>query len=136
MPCPATTRHAALAMSIHSLDENSCALFRLASQPTVLAGSQLAPASPALAGRRGKRPLTMAEEDVDNHVLRKYSLVQKLGKGVSGCGAARPAGAACSMPAAAAAAAAAGGRQLPRHGRLAAAAAEPAAEPAPPPPLL
>lgn len=25
----------------------------------------------------------MSEEDVDNHVLRKYSLVQKLGKGVS-----------------------------------------------------
>lgn len=25
----------------------------------------------------------MSEEDVDNHVLRKYSLLQKLGKGVS-----------------------------------------------------
>lgn len=25
----------------------------------------------------------MSEEDVDNHVLRKYSLIQKLGKGVS-----------------------------------------------------
>lgn len=24
----------------------------------------------------------MSEEDVDNHVLRKYSLLQKLGKGV------------------------------------------------------
>lgn len=27
--------------------------------------------------------LIMSEEDVDSHVLRKYSLVQKLGKGVS-----------------------------------------------------
>ena len=37
-----------------------------------------------------RRQPTMAEEEVDKHVLRKYDIQTKLGKGVSGGGAGSP----------------------------------------------
>ncbi|KAF8059424.1 erkB [Scenedesmus sp. PABB004] len=45
--------------------------------PLPAAARRPRPPAPCVAG-------AMAEEDVDNHVLRKYSLVQKLGKGAYG----------------------------------------------------